>query len=187
MSARSSFPAVAEQILTYNKNLVEVLSKLNSLTTTTEPVVNVQIIDESGVLNQYSLPSFTFLKGEIDRLNNNINSLYNLNSSGALISDSSANKFKKVVTIDLNREPTSLGSIDVINNFKSSKNWFFDALLNPMLKIEIDLSGKIEDNVRKCLIRRYIVDKYKKIEVIMQFIITIITKNLLFSKKFCST
>lgn len=161
MSARSSFPAVAEQILTYNKNLVEVLSKLNSLTTTTEPVVNVQIIDESGVLNQYSLPSFTFLKGEIDRLNNNINSLYNLNSSGALISDSSANKFKKVVTIDLNREPTSLGSIDVINNFKSSKNWFFDALLNPMLKIEIDLSGKIEDNVRKCLIRRYIVDFIK--------------------------
>ena len=36
-------------------------------------------------------------------------------------------------------------------------------------------------------IRRYIVDKYKKIEDIMKFIITIITKNLLFSKKFCST
>ena len=30
MSARSSFPAVAEQIITYNKNLTEILSKINN-------------------------------------------------------------------------------------------------------------------------------------------------------------
>ena len=50
----------------------------------------------------YSLPSFTFLKSEIERLNNNINSLYSINDAGALIQTSSANKFKKVVTVDLN-------------------------------------------------------------------------------------
>ena len=103
MSARSSFPAVAEQIITYNKNLTEILSKINALQTTTEPVINVQIVDASGVITQYSLPSFSYLKGEIDRLSNNINSLYNLNTSGALVSESSGNKFKKVITIDLNK------------------------------------------------------------------------------------
>ena len=36
-------------------------------------------------------------------------------------------------------------------------------------------------------ISKYIVDKYKKIDEIIQFIITMITKNLLFSKKFWST
>ena len=158
MSARSSFPAVAEQIITYNKNLTEILSKINALQTTTEPVINVQIVDASGVITQYSLPSFSYLKGEIDRLSNNINSLYNLNTSGALVSESSGNKFKKVITIDLNKEPSPISELQVITTFKSSKNWIFDGLMNPMLSVELDLSGKIEDNVRKCLVRRYIVD-----------------------------
>ena len=163
MSARSSFPAVAEQIVTYNKNLMEVLSKLNTLTTTTEPAINVQVVDASGVLTQYSLPSFSYLKGEIDRLSNNINSLYNLNTSGALVSESSGNKFKKVITIDLNKEPAQINELQVLTTFKSSKNWIFDGLMNPMISVEIDLSGKIEDNVRKCLVRRYIVDFAKDV------------------------
>ena len=160
MPARSSFPAVAEQILTFNKNLVEILSKINTLSTTTESTVNVSIIDEDGILKQYSLPSFSFLKSEIDRLNNNVNSIYNIdNSNGALIQTAAgANKFKKVVTVDLNKEPASLNELQVVDSFRSSKNWIFDGLLNPMLSIELDLTGKIEDNVRKCLIRRYIVD-----------------------------
>ena len=163
MSARSSFPAVAEQIVTYNKNLMEVLSKLNTLTTTTEPAINVQVVDAGGVLTQYSLPSFSYLKGEIDRLSNNINSLYNLNTSGALVSESSGNKFKKVITIDLNKEPAQINELQVLTTFKSSKNWIFDGLMNPMISVEIDLSGKIEDNVRKCLVRRYIVDFAKDV------------------------
>ena len=145
-------------IITYNKNLTEILSKINALQTTTEPVINVQIVDASGVITQYSLPSFSYLKGEIDRLSNNINSLYNLNTSGALVSESSGNKFKKVITIDLNKEPSPISELQVITTFKSSKNWIFDGLMNPMLSVELDLSGKIEDNVRKCLVRRYIVD-----------------------------
>lgn len=160
MPARSSFPAVAEQILTFNKNLVEILSKINTLSTTTEPTVNVSIIDEGGILKEYSLPSISFLKSEIDRLNNNINSIYNIdNTSGSIIQTApGSNKFKKVVSVDLNKEPSSLNELGVIDTFKSAKNWIFDGMLNPMLSVELDLTGKIENNVRKCLIRRYIVD-----------------------------
>lgn len=159
MAARSSFPAVAEQILIFNANLVKTLTAMNSLTSTTEASVNVQIVDQNGVLTTYTLPSFTFLKSEIDRLNNNVNSIYNIdNTSGALIQPSSANIFQKVVSVDLNKEPVSLSGLQAITSFKSSKNWFFDSLLNPMLSIVLDLSGKIDDSVRKCLSRRYIVD-----------------------------
>ncbi len=158
MPARSSFPAVAEQILTFNKNLVEILSKINTLSSTTEANVSVKIVNEEGVLVEYTLPSFSFLKSEIDRLNNNVNSIYNIDNSGALIQTSAGNKFKKVVTVDLNKEPASLNELQVVNSFKSSKNWIFDGLLNPLLSIEFDLSGKIENNVRKCLVRRYIVE-----------------------------
>lgn len=158
MPIQSSFPTVAEQVLTFNKNLVEILSKISSLTSTQDSSVSVQVYDEQGVLTTYSLPSFSFLKSEIDRLNNNINSLYSIDAPGSLIQPSSQNKFKKIITVDLNKEPNSIQQLNNVTSFRSTKNWFFDGLLNPMLWISIDLTGKIENNVRKCLNRRYIVD-----------------------------
>jgi hypothetical protein len=161
---QSSFPKLADQIITFNKNIVDILSKINSLATTTESSVNVQIFDEEGILRNFTLPSFTSLKAEIDRLNNNINSLYSIDSAGSLIQTSNTNKFKKIITVDLNREPIPVSSLGSISNFKTITNWFFDSLLDPMLSIEIDLSGKIENNVRKCQVRRYIVEFAKDID-----------------------
>lgn len=158
MAIQSSFASVAEQVASFNTNIVEILSKINSLSTTTNPSVEVRIFDSNGVLNTYSLPSFTYLKSEIERLNNSINSLYSIDTTGALIQTTSQNQFKKIITVDLNREPNPITELSVVREFKTEKNWFFDGLLNPILKIEFDLSDKIENNVRKCLIRRYILD-----------------------------
>jgi len=158
MAIQSSFASVAEQVASFNTNIVEILSKINSLSTTTNPSVEVRIFDSNGVLNTYSLPSFTYLKSEIERLNNSINSLYSIDTTGALIQTTSQNQFKKIITVDLNREPNPITELNVVREFKTEKNWFFDGLLNPILKIEFDLSDKIENNVRKCLIRRYILD-----------------------------
>lgn len=158
MGIQSSFSTVAEQIVTYNKNVVEILSKINSLSTTKEPSVEVEIMDSEGVLRKYSLPSFTYLKAEIERLSSSVNSIYNIDSGGAMIQTSSNNKYKKVVTVDLNREPNPINDLGTITQFRAEKNWFFDNILNPALFVELDLEGKIENNVRKCLCRRYIVD-----------------------------
>ena len=92
MGVQSSFPKVADQILGFNKNIVEILSKINSLTTTTDSSVTLQVYDENGVLRNFTLPSFTSLKADIDRLNNNINSLYSIDSAGALIQTTSQTK-----------------------------------------------------------------------------------------------
>lgn len=158
MSIQSSFATVADQIIAFNKNIVETLSKINSLSTTQEPSVDVQILDTEGVLRSYSLPSFTYLKTEIERLNRSINSLYSIDTAGALIQTSSTNNFKKIITVDLNRDPNPVNDLGVITQFKAQRNWFFDAMLNPALFVDIDLSDKVENNVRKVLSRRYIVD-----------------------------
>ncbi len=164
MAINSSFPKVADQILLMNKNMVETLSKISSLTTTKDSTVSIQIYDENGVLRNFTLPSFTSLKNDIDRLNNNINSLYSIDAQGSMIQTSSQNQWKKVFLVDLNRDPTPISSIGEISTFNSSPNWFFDSLMDPMISIEIDLSDKIENNVRKCLSRRYIVDFEKNLD-----------------------
>jgi hypothetical protein len=154
---QSSFPKLADQIISYNRNVIDILTKINNLSTTTDPSVNVQIYDETGVLRNFSLPTINALKSEIDRLNNNINSLYSIDTTGSLI-QTSPNSFKKVITVDLNREPNPIGNLGAVNSFKATNNWFFDSMLNPMISVEIDLTGQIEDNVRKVMVRRYIVD-----------------------------
>jgi hypothetical protein len=161
MSGQHSFSKVAEQIVTFNNNLVETLSKLNQLVNSTEQSLVINITDQSGIIRQFSLPSIGFLKSEIDRLNNNINAMYNIDGGGALIQPASSNKFKKVVTVDLNKEPNDISSLGNVTTFVSSKNWFFEEMMNPMISVEFDLSNIVENNVRKVLSRRYIVDFQK--------------------------
>jgi hypothetical protein len=158
MPIQSSFPTIADQVISYNKNIVEILTKINSLSTTRDSSVDIQIYDENGVLRSYTLPSFTSLKGEIDRLNNNINSLYSIDAAGATIQTSNQNQYKKIITVDLNREPGDVGSLGSVSSFKALNNWFFDSLLSPIISVQLDLTGKIESNVRKIKSRRYIVD-----------------------------
>ena len=156
MPIQSSFPKVADQVLSFNKNVIDILTKINSITTSTDSSVSLQIYDEKGILRSFSLPTINALKADIDRLNNNINSLYNIDTTGSLV-QTSANTFKKVISVDLNKEPSPVGFLGSINTFKATNNWFFDSMVNPMLSIELDLSGQIEDNVRKIQSRRYII------------------------------
>ena len=74
-----------------------------------------------------------------------------------MIRTEGSNNFKKIITVDLNREPQDLGIISSVAKFKQSPNWFFDSLLNPLLAVEFDLAS-VEDSVRKIQSRRYIVD-----------------------------
>jgi hypothetical protein len=156
MAIQSSYTQVAEQVINFNNNVVSLLSNINTLITSTEPTVTVSITDQSGVARQFSLPSFGFLKSEIDRLNNNLNSIYSVNDAGALIQPSNGTRFRKVVTVDLNKEPNDINNLATVSTFKQRKNWFFDGLMNPQIFVELDLTNKIENNVRKILCRRYI-------------------------------
>jgi hypothetical protein len=160
MAFQNSYHNVAEQIISLNNNIIDMLSKINNLATSQEPSVTINITDQSGIAKQFSIPSFGYLKSEIERLNNNINSIYNVDYTGAIIQTSNT-KYKKVVTVDLNREPNDISQLDTLTSFRSSKNWFFEGLMNPELSVEIDLSNKIENNVRKVLSRRYIVEFQK--------------------------
>ena len=162
MASKNSFTTLAEQIIAYNTNLIKTLNTLSDLIDPNKSNVSINIPSSNVAgtriaANSVNAPSLSFLSSEIERLNRNINSMYSINEAGALIQESSANKFKKVVTIDLNREPSRITGLTPLTNFVTTRNWIFDGLLNPMMNVEIDLSGKVQDNVRKVLVRRYIV------------------------------
>lgn len=156
MPQKNSFATVASQVVNYNSNILELLSKLDNISTSNESSIPINFTNEDGNLNTFNVPSMGYLLGEIQRLNNNINTLFSIDTNGALIQQSN-NRFKKVITVDLNVEPATINRLNTIDSFVATNNWFFDSLLNPMLSVEIDLTDKVENNVRKALVRRYIV------------------------------
>lgn len=157
MPIQSSFPTVAEQVLTLNKNVIDLLSNINKITTSREPTLNVQIVDEVGVLRNYNLPTLGSLKTEIERLNNNIKSLSNIDGNGSM-QQIAPGVFRKIIAIDLNKEPITINGLGSVTNFVATNNWFFDSMINPMLSVEFDLTGRLDDKIRRVLCRRYIID-----------------------------
>tara|TARA_R110000772_G_scaffold43995_7_gene101283 strand:- start:7041 stop:10460 length:3420 start_codon:yes stop_codon:yes gene_type:complete len=156
-SSKNSFATVAEEIINYNNNTLNLLTQMNSIMKSNDSSVAVDFTDNNRVLTTYDVPSWGYLTNEIQRLNNNINSLFSINESGAII-QTAENIYKKLILVDLNTEPNQIGSLNNVSNFESERNHFFDGLLNPNLRVRVDLNGKVEDDVRQVLVRRYILE-----------------------------
>jgi hypothetical protein len=153
---RSTFVSVAEQIVTFNQNSIELLNGLVKVISSNANNVSINTIDSQGNITNSTLPSVGFLMSEINRLSQNLETLSSVDQRGAIIRPAN-NTYKKIIVADLNREPNPINSLEVITGFNAQKNWFFDSLLNPGLFVRFDLTGKIQDNVRKIQSRRYII------------------------------
>jgi hypothetical protein len=157
MAAQSSFSQVADQIVNYNTNTINILTGIDQAMKTTDSSVTVKVTDSTGLTSSLvSIPSFNSLQSQIKSLENSVKAIYSIDYGSALLQTVGSSGFKKVVTVNLNREPSDVSGLVSPVNFVTNKNWIFDGLMNPTLSIELDLSGKIDDTVRKILVRRYI-------------------------------
>lgn len=157
MASKNSFVSYLANMETLASNSLTALTSLNQIVSSTNNEIQIVIIDDNGQPQTVSMPTIGSLKADIDRLNQNLKTLSTVDARGAIIQPS-RNEYKKVYVADINREPNPISELSSIVNFVSQKNLFFDSLLNPLLKVRIDLSNKIEDNVRKVLSRRYIIN-----------------------------
>lgn len=152
-----SFASITSDILNYNKNILELLNKLETITTSTQQNVSVAFSDgNTDVL--YNIPSIGYLISEIQRLDISLKSIYAMNGNDSYIQTSNSNTFRKIILVNLNTEPKNIGSLNQISTFVKSNNSFFDGLLDPLLSVNISLKDKIGTAIRKVLVRRYIID-----------------------------
>ena len=156
MAVKNSFVSLANQIEKLNKNSNAIIATLNEVVTSNDNQVTTILTDDKDQPQTLAFPTVGFLSSEIERLNQNLNTISSVDQRGAIIQPA-RNEFAKIIRTDLNREPNPIPELDTVNSFLAEKNWFFDSLLNPMIRVRLDLSGKIENNVRKILSRRYII------------------------------
>lgn len=157
MTSQNNLSELLSKLLTLNKNSVESFSKVNEAVTSDSETVTINIENPDGSTDTFTIPSFGYLKNSIERLNNNLNAVANINGGGSTVRLSDGT-YRKVLTSKLPSEAPTITRMNSVNTFKVKSNWFFENMMNPLLCVTVDLTGQIPQSTENVVVRRYILD-----------------------------
>ena len=154
-NTKNSFSSLIAQFLRLQKNSLEIINKLNDVTTSPKDTVEVEIVNDDNTSGKIQVPSIGFLKSEINRIDQNIIALSGLENNTANIrkADGSIAKIYQATVLKDPKSPTSLA---VPSTFQARNNWFFESFLNPLLYISINVDNQIPDGSNKVITKRII-------------------------------
>ena len=149
-----------EQALILEKNSLETVSKVSDAVTSQKDTVTITLTDPSDASKTitYSIPSFGYLKSEIERLDNAIKTLSNIDSgsgSGIQLSDGT---YRKIIASKVASEAPTITTTNNVTNFNFKSNWLFEDMMNPYLYANVDLSNCVPIETERVLIQRYILN-----------------------------
>ena len=158
MSANNSISQLLEQFIELYNNSLSTFEKTNEAITTDKETVAIDLYDpKKGSVKTVQIPSFGFLKREIERLNGNLDALSGNTSttSNVKLKDGS---FRRVITSKLQGPAPSITNLAAPTAFKTKVNEFFEDFLNPLLTVSLNVSGQIPTTTEKAYIERYVFD-----------------------------
>jgi len=156
MSANNSISQLLEQFVELYNNALATYQQTNTAITTDKDSVVINLYDPSTTnVTTVQVPSFGFLKREIERLSNNVNNLSAIGNSTANIQLSDGT-YRRVMTSKLDGPAPTITSLYTPTAFETKNNQFFQNFLNPLLTITMDVSNQIAVNTEKIYVERYI-------------------------------
>ena len=149
-----------EQALILEKNSIETISKVSDAMTSQSDTVTITLTDINNPLQSktYSFPSFGYLKSEIERLDNSIKTLSNIEPGTGSRIQLSDGSYRKIVASKLECEAPTITTTNNITNFHFKSNWLFEDMMNPYLYANVDLTDCIPTDTEKVIIQRYIIN-----------------------------
>jgi hypothetical protein len=157
MDVQNSLSSFVQQLMIEHKNSVEIWKKFTDALNSTKESVVVNIEDDSGNIDRIQIPSFGWLKAQVERLDNNVQNLSGLNNSSA-VNRNPDGTFSQIILNTLDREAPSLTTLASPTSFDFKNNWFFENFLNPLIYVNFELTGQIDTRTDKAIVRRYILN-----------------------------
>jgi hypothetical protein len=157
MTENNSLSTMLPELLRLFNNSLEGFEKVNQAITSNRESVTINIQNDDGTNSRVTIPSFGFLKNSIDRLQENINTITNVNGGGSSIRLADGT-FRKLVLAKIPTEAPDVTSINSVNEFSIKPNWFFEDLINPLLYISFDLTNQVPIDTERAIVQRYILD-----------------------------
>ena len=149
-----------EQALIVEKNSIETVAKVSDAVTSQKDTVTITLTDPSdpSKTTTYSIPSFGYLKSEIERLDNTLKTLSNIESGTGSQVQLSDGTYRKIIASKLACEAPTITTTNNITNFNFKSNWLFEDMMNPYLYANVDLSNCVPTETERVLIQRYILN-----------------------------
>ena len=143
------------QLLNLFNNTLESFDKLSEAITTNSETVTLELTDSTGTVRRVTIPSFAYLKSEIERLNNNVNNISSLGTSqtSMVLPDGS---IKKIMLSEIKAEASDITNLQNIENFNIKSNYFLESFINPYMYVSYDVTGQVSIDTERVKVQRYI-------------------------------
>ena len=169
MKIKNSLSTYLEQAMVMTSNSLETVNKVSDAVSSSEDSVRLILTDPNDPKKtiEYIIPSFGYLKSEIDRLSASLNTITNITEGAGSRIRLSDGSYRKIIASKVPSEAPTITHVDNITNFNFKSNWFFEDMLNPSLYITWDMSSQISPETERVMIQRYILkcDTQNKIDV----------------------
>lgn len=167
----NSFATILADFIRLQNNSLEQLQKVSQAVTTNADTITVNQTNVDGSTSSFTLPSFGFLKSNIDRIDQTVSTMLGFDGASASIQLSDGS-FKKIYQAKNVTDPSPIGAVNVPAKFIAENNWFFESLLSPALKVSIDVSKYVPQQESKIFVKRMILnlDSVEKIDYFNTFV-----------------
>lgn len=158
MKIKNSLSTFLEQAMVMNNNSIETIDKISDAMSSSEDSVKLTLTDPNNPDSsaEYTIPSFGYLKSEIDRLSASINTMSNITEGSGSAVRLSDGSYRKIIASKIPTEAPTVTRVDGITTFGFKSNWFFEDMMNPSLYVTLDLSDQISADTDRIMIQRYI-------------------------------
>lgn len=147
--AKNSLSGLLNDLVAIQENSNQILAKLSESYTTTDSFVEVTVFDGTATGRTVKIPSLSALMNKINTIEGNITRLTNIDTETNLVLPDGTIRNLVLTKIGSTISPNQM-TIPV--NFNTKNNWFFEELLTPNLKIDID----IPNEAKGVLIEKYV-------------------------------
>lgn len=152
---QNSISSLVAQFLRLQKNALEVINGLNQVAVSTNNTVSIEILDDQGLPQNANIPSYGYIRGEIQRLDNNIKALAGIGQTTATVRNPDGT-YSQVFKSETLKDPPRLTNLSVPSTFATKDNWFFESFLSPLLYVNINVTGQIPESSDRILLKRII-------------------------------
>ena len=166
---KNSLSTYLEQAMVMTGNSLETVNKISDAVSSSEDSVKLILTDPNDPKKtvEYTIPSFGYLKSEIDRLSASLSTMTNITDGAGSRIRLSDGSYRKIIASKVPSEAPTITHVDNITNFNFKSNWFFEDMLNPSLYVTWDMSNQISPETERVMIQRFILkcDTQNKIDV----------------------
>jgi len=165
MANVNSFTETTNDLVKQVNIALESMAKMNQSMTTEDDTVVITvegfdpITGDPSVYN-YSIPSYQYTLAQLSRITNTVDTFVSGNGV-VLLNDGT---YRQVSTIPVAQSPTRITGVQAPTKFQTKSNWFFESMLFPILYVQFNLKGKIDDRSDRVVVNRVIFDNFDETE-----------------------